>query len=43
MLALGPPENWSVGQRDTAIDALDRAVAKHPDRILLDIGGDFFT
>ena len=43
MLALGPPENWSVGQRDTVIDALDRAVAKHPDRILLDIGGDFFT
>jgi carnitine-CoA ligase len=43
MLALGPPETWSVGQRDTVIDALDRAVAKHPDRILLDIGGEFFS
>jgi crotonobetaine/carnitine-CoA ligase len=43
MLALGPPETWVVGQRDTVIDALDRAVAKHPDRILLDIGGEFFS
>jgi len=43
MLALGPPETWTVGQRDTVIDALDRAVAKHPDRILLDIGGEFFS
>lgn len=43
MLALGPPETWAVGQRDTVIDALDRAVAKHPERILLDIGGEFFS
>src|ERR1700742_4050361 len=43
MLGLGPPETWSVGQRDTVIDALDRAVARHPDRILLDIGGQFFS
>jgi crotonobetaine/carnitine-CoA ligase len=43
MLALGPPETWVVGQRDTVIDALDRAVAKHPARILLDIGGEFFS
>jgi carnitine-CoA ligase len=43
VLALGSPETWSVGQRDTVIDALDRAVARHPDRILLDIGGEFFS
>ena len=43
MLALGPPETWSIGQRDTVIDALERAVAKHPDRILLDFGGEFFS
>jgi carnitine-CoA ligase len=43
MLALGPSETWSVGRRDTVIDALDRAVANHPDRILLDIGGEFFS
>ena len=28
MLALGPTETWSVGQRDTVIDALDRAVER---------------
>jgi carnitine-CoA ligase len=43
MLALGPPETWAEGQRDTVIDALDRAVAKHPDRVLLDIGGECFS
>ena len=43
MLALGPPETWIEGKRDTVIDALDRAVARHPDRILLDIGGEFFS
>jgi len=40
---MGAPETWSVGQRDTVIDALDRAVAKHPTRILLDIGGELFS
>src|SRR5258708_1292130 len=43
MLALGPPETWTVGQSDTVIDALDRAVAKHAERILLDIGGQFLS
>jgi crotonobetaine/carnitine-CoA ligase len=43
VLALGPPETWTVGQRDTVIDALDRTVAKHPDRILLDFGGECFS
>jgi carnitine-CoA ligase len=43
MLAVGPPETWSEGQRDTVIDALDRAVAKHPERVLLDIAGKLFS
>jgi carnitine-CoA ligase len=43
MSAVGPPETWSIGQWDTVIDALDRAVAKHPQRILLDIGGELFS
>jgi crotonobetaine/carnitine-CoA ligase len=40
---MGPSETWSLGQRDTVIDALDRAVAAHPQRILLDIGGEQFS
>jgi carnitine-CoA ligase len=43
MSAVGPPETWSVGQRDTVIDALDRAVGKRPQRILLDVGGELFS
>jgi carnitine-CoA ligase len=43
MSALGPPETWSEGQRDTVIDALDRAVTQHPERILLDVGGELFS
>jgi carnitine-CoA ligase len=43
MSAVGAPDTWSVGQRDTVIDALDRAVAKHPQRILLDIGGELLS
>ncbi|MCF4993883.1 hypothetical protein GIW60_31475, partial [Pseudomonas gessardii] len=35
----GNPETWAVGERDTVIDALDRAVARHPDKILLDFSG----
>jgi carnitine-CoA ligase len=41
--ANGPSETWSLGQRDTVIDALDRAVAAHPQRILLDFGGQHFS
>lgn len=37
---MGPIETWSVGEQDTVIAALDRAVAKHPQRILLDFGGE---
>lgn len=40
---MGPKETWSVGEQDTVIAALERAVAKHPDRILLDFGGDTYT
>ncbi|CAN7759789.1 ATP-dependent acyl-CoA ligase [Pseudorhodoferax sp. LjRoot39] len=32
-----------MGERDTVVAALERAVAKHPDRVLLDFGGDLFT
>ena len=43
MLGMGKQEMWSVGERDTVIDALDRAVAAHPDRVLLDFSGELFT
>lgn len=35
--------NWSVGEQDTVIAALDRAVAAHPDRVLLDFSGTLHT
>jgi|TARA_E500000305_G_scaffold75550_1_gene61254 crotonobetaine/carnitine-CoA ligase len=40
---MGNPEYWSLGQQDTVIDALDRAVADQPERILLDFSGDLFS
>lgn len=36
-------DRWGTGQRDTVIAALDRAVAAHPDRIMLDFGGDTYS
>lgn len=36
-------DRWGTGQRDTVIAALDRAVVAHPERIMLDFGGDTFT
>ncbi|APO83268.1 ATP-dependent acyl-CoA ligase [Pseudomonas sp. GD03817] len=39
----GNPDTWAVGERDTVIDALDRAVARHPERILLDFSGELYT
>ncbi len=33
------PATWRYGERDTVIAALDRAVAAHPERVLLDFGG----
>lgn len=43
MTGMGPSQTWSVGERDTVIAALDRAVAQHPDRVLLDFGGQLYT
>lgn len=43
MSGVGPSETWSVGERDTVLDALGRAVARHPQRILLDVGGELFS
>ncbi|MCU6453135.1 ATP-dependent acyl-CoA ligase [Sphingomonas sp. A2-49] len=34
---------WGTGTRDTVIAALDRAVAAHRDRIMLDFGGQTFS
>ena len=39
----GNPETWAVGERDTVIDALERAVARHPERTLLDFSGELYT
>lgn len=43
MAGIGNPETWSLGQQDTVIAALERAVAKHPERVLLDFSGEFHT
>ena len=43
MAGMGNQESWSVGPQDTVIAALDRAVAKHPERVLLDFGGELYT
>src|SRR5690606_10234638 len=36
-------DRWGTGQRDTVIAALDRAVAAHPDRTMLDFGGETYS
>ena len=43
MTGMGCAQTWSVGERDTVIAALDRAVAKHPNRVLLDFAGAVYT
>ncbi|WP_439859386.1 ATP-dependent acyl-CoA ligase [Pseudomonas sp. MBLB4136] len=43
MNGTGHPDTWAVGEKDTVIAALDRAVARHPDRILLDFSGKLYT
>jgi len=43
MSGTGNQETWSLGQQDTAVDALKRAVTRHPERILLDFGGEMYT
>ncbi|MDA9367929.1 ATP-dependent acyl-CoA ligase [Flavobacteriaceae bacterium] len=40
---MGNPQYWSLGEQDTVIDALERAVARQPDGILLDFSGDLFS
>ncbi len=43
MSGMGPRETWSLGEQDTIIDALERAVQRHPDRVLLDFSGELHT
>lgn len=43
MNGMGNPETWAIGQQDTVISALERAVSAHPDRVLLDFGGNLYT
>lgn len=43
MNGTGHPDTWSMGERDTVIAALERAAAKHPDRVLLDFSGKLYT
>ena len=43
MAGTGNPETWNVGRQDTVIDALARAVAAHPERVMLDFSGDLYT
>lgn len=43
MSGTGNPETWAVGERDTVISALERAVARAPDKALLDFSGILYT
>lgn len=43
MTGMGNPKTWSLGDQDTVIAALDRAVLAHPDRVLLDFAGTTYT
>ena len=43
MSGTGNPHTWSLGEQDTVIDALDRAVASHPERVLLDFAGELYS
>ncbi|HBX55717.1 ATP-dependent acyl-CoA ligase [Pseudomonas sp. UBA2684] len=43
MSGTGHPDTWAVGERDTVIAALERAVAGHPDKVLLDFSGELYT
>jgi carnitine-CoA ligase len=43
MSGTGHPETWAVGERDTVISALDRAVARLPDKVMLDFSGELYT
>lgn len=43
MAGMGRTETWAAGVQDTVIAALERAVAAHPDRVLLDFSGELYT
>ena len=43
MSGTGNAETWFVGEQDTVIAALDRAVASHPERVFLDFSGELYT
>jgi crotonobetaine/carnitine-CoA ligase len=43
MAGIGNSDTWSLGQQDTVIAALERAVSKHPERVLLDFSGECHT
>ncbi|AEE21320.1 AMP-dependent synthetase and ligase [Glaciecola sp. 4H-3-7+YE-5] len=43
MTGMGSPTTWSFGVQDTVIAALDRAVSRYPDRLLLDFCGETYT
>lgn len=43
MTGMGNQDSWSLGEQDTVIDALERAVQAYPDRVLLDFSGDLYT
>ena len=43
MSGTGNPETWAVGERDTVISALERTVARAPDKVLLDFSGRLYT
>lgn len=42
-MGTGKLDTWSLGEQDTVIAALERAVAAHPERILLDFSGELYT
>jgi carnitine-CoA ligase len=43
MTGMGNADTWFLGEQDTVIAALQRAVASHPDRVLLDFSGQLAT
>lgn len=42
-MGTGKLDTWSLGEQDTVIAALERAVTAHPERILLDFSGELYT
>jgi len=42
-MGTGNLDSWSLGEQDTVIDALERAVMAHPERVLLDFSGQLYT